>query len=91
MLYFIFENASNKPVRFRSNGGVDLRLAPRATSSEIAEIQISNNPKIQKLMDLGSLIRHEVKEKKESSAGLKAKEAKPQESKRKPTGKKTTI
>ncbi len=43
------KNLTNRPVLMRLNSGRSLHLAPGATSTELADTEISNNAKVEKL------------------------------------------
>ncbi|MCP4428740.1 MAG: hypothetical protein GY803_30005 [Chloroflexi bacterium] len=45
------ENITSRPVLLRLNSGQTLHLAPRKTSEEIREVEVSNNAKVQKLQE----------------------------------------
>jgi len=47
-------NRSRTPVSFRGNGGQTWHLAPR-TSITVMDVEVTNNPKVQKLEASGSI------------------------------------
>ena len=61
------ENVTNRPVLLRLNSGATLHLAPRSISSEILEVEVSDNAKVQKLVER-SVIQLQAKEKMEAPA-----------------------
>ncbi len=70
------ENLTNRPLSLRLNSGQSLHLSPRITSSEILEIEVMNNTKVQKLQNRHVIALHEVKKKVQSFAAPKPKEEK---------------
>lgn len=45
-------NLSSRVVFVSLNSGSTLRLSPRATSEEVADVEIKSNPKVEKLQQL---------------------------------------
>ncbi len=45
------ENLTTRPVLLRLNSGQTLHLAPRTISAEVYDVEVENNPKVQKLQD----------------------------------------
>ena len=45
------ENLTMRPVLLSLTSGETLRLSPRETSSQLRDVEVSNNPKIQKLKE----------------------------------------
>lgn len=56
------ENLAMRPVLLSLTTGETLRLAPRETSSELKDVEIKNNPKIQKLQDQRVIALHEMQQ-----------------------------
>ena len=71
------QNLTNRPVLLRLNSGQTLHLAPRTTSSEIREVEVKSNSKVQKLEGRRVIALHKVEEEKRSSRGRKKSEAEP--------------
>lgn len=57
------ENLTLRPVLLSLTSGQTLRLSPRATSSELWDVEVKNNPKIQKLQEQRVIALHKVKQK----------------------------
>lgn len=73
---YLIENLTERPVLFLLSTGEELRLAPRETSSEFKELEVKNNPKIQKLMDRRVIALHEMRGQKKTPAPAKIEEKK---------------
>lgn len=73
---FKIENLTNSPVLLRLNNGRTLHLAPRTTSSDIMDVEVNQNAKVQKLKDRHVITLHEVKKKEQPAAGPKGEKAK---------------
>ncbi|MGA3244216.1 MAG: hypothetical protein ABSE41_06355 [Bacteroidota bacterium] len=58
------QNLTNELVLVRCNSGVTLHLAPRTESKEIMDVEVIQNPSVQKLLD-----RHVVALHKEEKEG----------------------
>ncbi|MBV7328186.1 hypothetical protein KFU94_07975 [Chloroflexi bacterium TSY] len=71
------QNVTNRPVLLRLNSGRTLHLDPRGTSSEIRNVEVKNNAKVQKLQERRIIALHEVKEKKPPTRGPKKNKAEP--------------
>ena len=56
-------NLTNELVLVRCNSGVTLHIAPRAESEELMDVEVAQNPSVQKLLD-----RHVVALQKEEKA-----------------------
>ena len=76
------ENLTNRPVLLRLNSGQTLHLAPRIATTEIMEVEVKGNTRLQKLQERHVIALHEVgkteppaavpkKEKAESTKGKK--------------------
>lgn len=52
------ENLSNQLVLVQCNSGTTLHLAPRKTVGEIMDVEIANNPSVQKLLDRHMIAVH---------------------------------
>ncbi len=66
------ENLTNRPVLLRLNSGMTLHLAPRATSSEIMDVEVNQNDKVEKLKGQHVIVLHpagSTAEKSESTTG----------------------
>jgi hypothetical protein len=62
---FKIENLTTRPVLLRLNSGQALHLAPRTISAEIFDVEVENNPKVQKLQDRRVIDLHASGVKKE--------------------------
>ena len=56
------ENLTMRPVLLSLTTGETLRLAPRETSSAFRDVEVKNNPKIQKLQDQRVIALHEMQQ-----------------------------
>jgi hypothetical protein len=56
------ENLTMRPVLLSLTSGQTLRLAPRETSSELKDVEVKNNPKVQKLQERRVIALHEVEQ-----------------------------
>jgi hypothetical protein len=54
------ENLTMRPVLLSRTSGPTLRLAPRETSSELGDVEVTNNPKIEKLQERRVIMLHRV-------------------------------
>jgi len=45
----IIKNLTNRPVLLRLNSGQTLHLTPLKTSAEVMEVEVKDNPKVEKL------------------------------------------
>jgi hypothetical protein len=68
------ENLTMRPVLLPLISGQTLRLAPRETSSELKDVEVKNNPKVQKLQERCVITLHEVEQKGEVSVPSEVKE-----------------
>lgn len=71
-MFVTIENLTNRPVLLRLNSGTTLHLAPRATSSELMDVEVNQNDKVKKLEDRHVIARHpagSTAEKSESTTG----------------------
>jgi hypothetical protein len=73
------ENLTNRPVFLRLNSGSTLHLTPRATSSEIRDVEVNKNTKAQKLLARRVIALHEVANQERPTAGSKEEKAEPTE------------
>lgn len=48
-MHVIIKNLTNRPVLLRLNSGQTLHLAPLKTSAEVMEVEVKDNPKVEKL------------------------------------------
>lgn len=68
------ENLTKKPLWLCLNSGTTLHIAPNTISAEVREVEVVNNPKVQKLLGVQAIALSEVEqEKKKSSASKKKK------------------
>jgi hypothetical protein len=58
---FIIENLTNALVLVRCNSGTMLHLAPRKKSEELMDVEVKDNPKVQKLQDQHVIALHQVR------------------------------
>jgi hypothetical protein len=58
----IIENLTMRPVLLPLTSGRTLRLAPRETSSALREVEVTNNPKIEKLQKRRIITLHKVEQ-----------------------------
>jgi hypothetical protein len=56
------ENLTMRPVLLWLTSGRTLRLAPRETSSALGEVEVKNNPKIEKLQKRRIITLHKVEQ-----------------------------
>ncbi len=54
------ENLTNRPVLLTLASGQTLRLSPGEISAKLGEVEVKNNPKIQKLQERRVIGLHEV-------------------------------
>ena len=66
------ENITSRPVLLRLNSGQTLHLAPRTTSKEVREVEVSNNARVQKLRDRHVIALHKLLKPKKSGGGAKS-------------------
>jgi len=66
------ENITSRPVLLRLNSGQTLHLAPRTTSKEVREVEVSNNAKVQKLRERHVIALHKLPKPKKSGGGAKS-------------------
>lgn len=59
-MHVTIENLTNRPILLRCNSGETLHVAPRTISAEIPDVEVRNNPKVQKLLDLHVITLHEA-------------------------------
>ncbi|MGH7775205.1 MAG: hypothetical protein ACREQA_23510 [Candidatus Binatia bacterium] len=60
------ENLTMRPVLLPLTSGQTLRLAPRETSSELRDVEVINNLKVQKLQERRVIALHDVAQQKEA-------------------------
>jgi hypothetical protein len=60
------ENLTMRPVLLSLTSGPTLRLAPRAISPELREVEVKNNLKVQKLQERRIIRLHKVEQKEEA-------------------------
>jgi hypothetical protein len=58
---FIIENLTSALVLVRCNSGTMLHLAPRKKSEEILDVEVKDNPKVQKLQDQHVIALYQVR------------------------------
>jgi hypothetical protein len=54
------ENLSGRLVSLRLNSGTTLHIPPGPTSPEIVDIEVQNNPEVQKLLDRRAIALHVI-------------------------------
>jgi len=62
------ENLTNSPVLLRLNSGQSLHLAPRITLTDILDVEVRNNAKVEKLKGRCVIALHETAEPKKGKA-----------------------
>ncbi len=67
------KNLTSRPVLMRLNSGQSLHLAPGATSAEVLDSEVSNNPKVTKLQGRHIISLIDVKHKAQKPVGMGAK------------------
>jgi hypothetical protein len=73
------ENLTNRPVFLRLNSGRTLHLAPRATSSELRNVEVNKNDKVKKLRARHVIALHEMAKQERPTTGSKEEKAEPTE------------
>lgn len=76
------QNRTNGLVLLRLNSGDMLHLAPRITSAEIMDAEVTGNPKVQKLLDRQVIALHKVVKKESLPTELKKEKAKSKKGKK---------
>ncbi len=74
------ENLTNRPVLLRLNSGNTMHLAPCTTSTQILDVEVNNNSKVQKLQDRKVIALHPAI--KRPTAGRKKVKSKPTKQKK---------
>ena len=69
------ENLTNKPVFLTLTSGGTLRLSPGETSAKLGDVEVKNNPEIDKLQERRVIALHQKKEAEEKSTSSKKKKA----------------
>ncbi len=62
------ENLTNRPVLLRCNSGETLHIAPRAISADVLDVEVKDNPKVQKLLEQHLIALREAGESKQTAA-----------------------
>jgi hypothetical protein len=70
------ENLTMRPVLLSLTTGETLRLAPRETSSAFRDVEVKNNPNIQKLQGQRVISLHEMQGQKEAPVPAEIEEGK---------------
>ncbi len=71
------ENLTNRPVLLRLNSGQSLHLAARTTTTEIPDVDVRNNARVEKLRDRHIIDLHEAKKMGRTTAIAEKKKTKP--------------
>lgn len=75
-MYVEIENMCNRPVLFRLNDGDNLYLRPNEIKTNIRNVEVENNAKVQKLQKLNIIALREEGKKKASTVSPTKKKTK---------------